>query len=309
MEKIYIIGHKNPDTDSICSAIALSDYMSGQHGENKGKNYIPARSGQINPETEFVLDRFGVPAPDMIEDASGLNLFLVDHNEMSQSPNGIENARIVGVIDHHKINFKISEPIYFYAKPAGSTATIIAQEYIKNNREIKKEIAGILLCAILSDTVVFKSRTTTDLDKNVSKILGDIAGIEDIHSFGIEVKKAKASISGMSNEQVIYSDFKDFNFSGKKVGIGQIEVVGFEQFNERAQDIMESLDSIRNTRGYDLVVLMVTDIIKEGSELIAYGDVGKVESAFGKLVEGNRVYLDGVMSRKKEIVPDLERVF
>ena len=301
---IYVIGHKNPDTDSICSAIAYAR-LKNKLGEGEFK---PARCGAVNPETKFVLEKFGVEEPELLENASGKELILVDHNEFSQAVDGIENAKIVEVVDHHKVNFNYSEPIYFLVKPLGSTATIIAEKYFEAGIEIDKEIAGILLGAILSDTVVFKSPTTTEKDKEIAKKLAAIAGIDDIEKFGIEVKKAKSNLEGMSEEEIIKGDFKIYEFAGKKVGIGQVEIVDYDQVKGREDKIISEMEKMIG-EGFDLIVLMVTNIMDESSLLLVVGNVAKVEEAFGKKVENNRILLPGVMSRKKQVVPKIEEAY
>ncbi len=301
---IYVIGHKNPDTDSICSAIA---YARLKNKLGKGE-FKPVRCGPVNPETKFILEKFGVEAPELLENASGKELILVDHNEFSQAVDGIENAKIVEVVDHHKVNFNYSEPIYFLVKPLGSTATIIAEKYFEAGIEPEKEIAGILLGAILSDTVVFKSPTTKEKDKEIAKKLAAIAGIDDIEKFGIEVKKAKSNLEGMSEEEIIKGDFKEFTFGDKKVGIGQVEIVDYDQVKGREDKIISEMEKMIG-EGYDLVVLMVTNIMDESSLLLVVGNVAKVEEAFGKKVENNRVLLPGVMSRKKQVVPKIEEAY
>lgn len=303
-EKVYVIGHKSPDTDSVCSAIAYAHFLN-----ELGENAVAARSGELNPETEFVLNYFKVPSPELLTDATGKKLVLVDHNEPTQSPDNVDKAEILEVIDHHKIAFKYSEPIYFHTEPVGCTATIITWEYASYDIEITKEIAGILLSAILSDTVVFKSPTTTEDDTETAEMLSEIAGIEDVEAFGIEVKKAKSSLKGMTSESIIYSDFKDFDFSGKKVGIGQIEVVDMAEVSGRKTELINKLKEITKNKSYSLTVLIATDIMNEGSDIIASGETKYIEKAFNKAVKDDSVYLEGVMSRKKDVVPPLEKAF
>ncbi|OYT53651.1 MAG: manganese-dependent inorganic pyrophosphatase [Candidatus Altiarchaeales archaeon ex4484_2] len=305
-EEIYIIGHMNPDTDSICSAIAYAEFKK-QAGF--GDNYIAARIGELNSETAYVLDRFGFSEPVLLEDGAGKKIILVDHNEESQSIDGYSEAEIVEVIDHHKINFRCSEPIFYHNEPLGSTATILGEMFLSCVDDIDKGVAGLLLSAILSDTVVFRSVTTTDRDVEVANKMAEIAKIDDVKSFGIEVKKAKSSLEGLSAKDVIFSDFKDFNFNGSKVGIGQIEIVDSKEAVDRRGEFIDELEKIKLDEDYDLVVLMVTNIIEEGSELMVVGLTDRVDAAFKAKVEDNRVYLKGVMSRKRQVVPQLEGVF
>jgi len=303
-DEIYVIGHRNPDTDSICSAIAYAD-LKNRLGF---KNVKPGRLGDINPETEFVLKKFNTEIPEIISDGTGMNLILVDHNEFSQSVKNIEKARIIEVIEHHKINFNYPEPIFFLSRPVGATATIIADMFFEKNVEIPDKIAGILLASILSDTVIFKSKTTTDEDIEVANKLADIVGISDIEKFGIEVKKAKSSIENLNAREIILSDFKDFEFKKGRVGIGQVEIVDAREVEERRKELLRELDNLRIDGGYDLIILMVTDIMREGSELLVSGNKDIVERAFDRRVVENSIYLEGVMSRKKEVVPRLQRI-
>ncbi|HOB90230.1 MAG TPA: manganese-dependent inorganic pyrophosphatase, partial [Candidatus Colwellbacteria bacterium] len=286
-----------PDTDSICSAIVYANL----------KGYIPVRQGELNKETAFALDYFKVPAPQILESGEGKKLVCVDHNEASQMIENWDNAEIIEVIDHHKINFNYGTPIYFHSEPIGCTGTIIA----KQNLEAVKAnpvLAGLLLSAILSDTVIFKSPTATEEDKAIATELAKVAGIEDMIAFGIELKTKNADVNGRSIEEIIASDFKDFDFNGKKIGIGQIEVVESAEIESKAKGIIDSLQSLKQS-GYEAVFFMATDIMKEGTKLFFVGDPEVVEKAFGVKPENNAIYLPGVMSRKKQIVPNLEKAF
>jgi len=304
-ETIYILGHKNPDTDSICSPLAYANFL-----RQKGKKAEAVRTGKINPETKFVLDYFKVKAPKLLASVKGKKIILLDYNEKTQSPDGIEKANILEVIDHHKILFKWPEPILFHSEPVGCTGTLIAEKYF-NDRKVKlsKQMAGILLSAILSDTVVFRSPTTTKKDKEIAKKLAKIVKIKNLDKFGIEIKKQKASFKGLNAKNILFSDFKIFNFSGKKVGVGQIEVCDFKEVNERKEEFIKKFKEILKKEKYNLLILMVTDIIKIGSRLLTVGQTDYVEKALGKKVKDNSVYLKGMMSRKKQVVPPLERIF
>jgi manganese-dependent inorganic pyrophosphatase len=298
MADVYVIGHKSPDTDTVCSAIAYA----------RIKGYAPATPGPINEETAFVLNKFDVPVPQELGKAEGKKLVLVDHNEASQSPDDIAKAEIIEIIDHHKMNFSNPNPIAILIEPVGSTATILAKKY-KDVVAKDKAMAGILLGALLSDTVVFKSPTTTQEDKDVAAELAKIAGIDDMMKFGIDVKKAKANIADKPIKDVIFADYKNFDFAGKKVGIGQTEVVDLTDVYNRASEVMNFLNDLKAKEGYEMVIFVATDIIKEGSELYFAGDKAKIEKAFNTEVEGNSVYIPGLMSRKKQVVPVVEKVF
>lgn len=300
-ETIYVIGHKSPDTDTVCSAIAYAGYLN-----KKRVKAEPAVAGEINPETKFVLDYFKVKTPKILETAAGLKLTLVDHNEKSQSPDGTADARIVEIIDHHKMAFEYAEPIYIHTEPVGSTATIIGKVMLADKKfKISRETAGILVSAILSDTVVFKSPTTTKEDIETAKKLAVKARIKNLKKFGIEVKKQKASLKGLSAEQIIRSDFKEFAAGGKKFAIGQIEVVDLAEAKERKQEIFGKMDEIQKQNNYDFAALMETDIINGGTELLVSGNPAPAEKAFGIKLENNSAYVKGMMSRKKDAIPPL----
>jgi len=298
MSEVYVIGHKSPDTDTVCSAIVYAAL----------KGYTPARPGELNEETAYVLDYFKVPAPVLLENAAGKKLVLVDHNEPAQVVNGGDQAEIIEVIDHHKMNFVCNKPIYVHVEPVGSTATVIAKQYM-DKIKANPTWAGLLLAAILSDTVIFKSPTTTDEDKAIAAELAKVAGIADVQAFGIDIKKAKASIKGKPIADVIHVDFKDFDFGGKKVGIGQTELVDINEAYDRKDEIANYLNELKANKGYAMVVFIATDIIKEGSELYFAGDPAMMEKAFGVKPEGPSFWLQGCMSRKKQVAPPLEKAF
>jgi len=303
---LYVVGHKNPDTDSICSAIVLAYFLDG----------VPARLGDLNPETQLVLRRFGVMEPELIRSAEGKEIFLVDHSEKSQTLDDLERGKLVGILDHHKIGITTVEPIVYLAKPVGSTATIIGELYFKNgldiiggeNKELKPDLAGLLLSAIISDTVLFRSPTTTDLDKKIGEKLAEIAGIEDIQAYGMELLKAKSTVSRMKPEEIVELDYKEYNFNGRKVGIGQVEVIDIGEIQEKKEEIFRILQE-KLKEGYDLILFLITDIMRGGSEVLVVGNREAFERAFNVKLEGNSVYLEGVMSRKKQVVPPLERYY
>jgi len=314
-DKIFVVGHKNPDTDSICSAIVTA-YLLNQWKEKGGLlkidgEAIPVTQGEPNPETKFVLEKFGVDVPEIMTDAEGKKIVLVDHSEKSQAPDNIDKAEIVGIIDHHKIgDITTPNPILFVNLPVGCSATVLKKLFEWTGIEIPKDLAGLMLASILSDTVIFKSATTTDLDKMVAQELAKIAGIEDITKFGIELKAKLSAIEGMSAREIITRDFKDFNMAGKKVGIGQIELVDLNLVKDRIDEIYEEMKKMKEEGNYAGVFLMLTDIMKEGTELLAVTDYPQViEIAFGKKLEGKSVWLDRVMSRKKQVVPPLQKAF
>ncbi|MFZ3073632.1 MAG: manganese-dependent inorganic pyrophosphatase [Minisyncoccales bacterium] len=297
-EKIYVIGHKSPDTDTVCSAIAYAEYL------KKNKiDAVAAVCGDLNPETKFVLKTFGIDKPKKIDSVAGKILTLVDHNETSQMPEGADAARIIEIIDHHKISFVCPEPIKFHSEPLGSTAAIVAKIMLANKFKITKQLAGILVSAILSDTVVFKSTTTTETDIKIAKILGKIAKIPNLKTFGIEIKKQKASLKGMNAGQILRSDFKTFETNGKKFGIGQIEAVDLKEAKNRAAELLKEMEKTNQKEGLSFTALMITDIINCGSEILIAGNASTIEKAFGKTCANNAIYMENMMSRKKDLLP------
>ncbi len=303
---LYVVGHKNPDTDSICSAIAYAELK-----RRLGTDAIPARLGEPNPETKFVLEKFGFSPPELIESADGKKIVLVDHSDKAQSVDGLENAEIVEIIDHHKIgDITTPNPIFFLALPVGCTATVVKLLYDYHGVEIPKNIAGLLLSAILSDTVIFKSATTTEKDIKAAKDLARIAGVDNINAYGIQIKSKLSNVDALSAEEILKRDFKEFDMSGNKVGIGQIELVDLNLIEKRIPELISTMKDLKEKESFNGIYLMLTDIIKEGTLLLAVvDDDGVVEKAFGKRLSDNRVWLEKVMSRKKEVVPPLESAY
>lgn len=294
---VYIVGHKNPDTDSVVSAIAYAKF--------KGEGYIPAVLGELNNETKFILEKFGVETPMLLTSVEdGDRIILVDHNEDSQTIDGVKDHQIIEILDHHKVNISFANPIHITTKPYGSTASLITERFLETSRTIDTHIAGLLLSAILSDTIIFKSPTTTEIDKEFAEILSKISGIEDIKFYGIELFKKKAEVASKTPNQIIYNDFKDFNFNEKKVGIGQIELIDTNDLIHKKDEIIAEMESIKNSESYFAIIIVVTDIMKEGSYFWVVGNKDVIYNVFGLNEENN--YKDGVLSRKKQVVPVLE---
>jgi manganese-dependent inorganic pyrophosphatase len=304
---IYVIGHKSPDLDSVAAAIALADLKNKL--ENTGE-YVPAIAGEPNKETVYCLEKFGFKVPEKLASLSGQKIFLVDHNEESQIQDGFTEAEIVGVIDHHKINFKCDKPIEFRNLPWGSTCTILARQYLSKKIELDKNLAGLLLTAALVDTVITKSPTCTEIDEEIIAELAVIAGVKDWKAFGLEIFKIRGAVLEMSAEQIIKNDFKDFNFKAGKFGIGQIETVDLNDFAAKEESLMTELAAMQAAGGYHSVVLFITDIINEGSKfLVATTDEAAMQRALKNKFVDNKVYIPGILSRKKQVVPMMTEVF
>ncbi len=302
----YVVGHKSPDTDSVCAAIALADLKSKLGVEAK-----PAIQGVLNPESKFVLDKFGLDAPELLTDAEGRDIFLVDHSDLAQSLDNLNKGELLGIVDHHKVgDVTTPNPIWVWTWPVGCTCTVLKNMYDFYKVEIPKNIAGIMTCAILSDTVVFKSATCTEQDREAAEALAGIAGLDDLQALGVEMFKVKSAIEGTPVRELVKRDYKDFDMSGNKVGIGQLEVVDLSLLDGVKEDLAKDIASLKSEGAYHSVFLLLTDIMKEGSEmLLVSDDPSVVEKSFGKAPSGDRVWLDGVMSRKKQVVPNFEKGF
>lgn len=302
----YAVGHKVPDSDSIVGAIALA-YLKNQIGEE----VIPARLGEPSPETQFILDKFGFEAPLLKMNYAGDSLYIVDHSDIALAPDDVSEATILGIVDHHKLGDLTSDtPLECWIRPVGCSNTVIKMMYDFHNVDIPQDIAGMMLCAILSDTVVFKSPTCTTADIRCVEVLAEIAGIEDFKALGMEMFEVKSAVLNTPMRDLVMRDFKNFNMNGTKVGIGQLEVIDLAIFDEMKADLEADLAKLKEEEGQHSVMLLLTDIMAEGSEMIVISDdPALADKAFGKGTTNNKVWLDGVLSRKKQVVPPLEKAF
>jgi inorganic pyrophosphatase/exopolyphosphatase len=438
---IYVLGHRNPDTDSICSAIAYAFLKKAL-----GQNAVPARAGKINPETRYILNYFKVPDPilvhdlypslddvtlleppvvkpqdtlrmvgkilvendklkaipvlddkkhiagivttsdlarywyqevllreqkqenityssilsinvgeimtkqvvgfklsDMLSDVRAKMLstkyvtypvteqdcyigmidrgmmlepnrqkvILVDHNERSQAVEGIDEAQILEIIDHHRLGgLTTGMPIFIRQEPVGSTATIVATLTWHRGVTMTPAIAGILFSAIISDTLYFKSPTATALDKEVATKLAALAGIKNQEELAMDILRHGSSLTAQPVGDIVRTDIKEFDFEGTKVTVGQINSMDRKETLAQIPKLTAALEKFRVQEGYDLSLLMLTDIISSGTDLIAAGEPKAVlRSAFGEPDEAGHFYLPGVLSRKKQIIPPLTEAF
>ena len=303
--KVLIFGHKNPDTDTICSAM-VKEILNKKRGCEKSK---AVRLGNVNKETQYVLNYLGLEAPELIEKVEeGQEVILVDHNEFNQSVEGIEKAKILEVVDHHRIsNFETSEPLYYTARPFGCTSTILFEEFKASGIEIEKTEAILMASAIISDTLLLKSPTTTDHDRKALEELGKIAGI-NIEEYGLEMLKAGTDLDDFSAEELINLDAKSLDKDGTKFVIAQVNTVSIEDVLKRQNELEEAIKNAIAEKGLSLFVLAITDILNSNSEIIALGTkTDAVEKAFDKKLENNRAFLEGVVSRKKQLLPVIDK--
>jgi len=303
VDKVLVFGHKNPDTDTICSAIAYAEL----------KNAIgivaePVRLGDVNGETQFALNHFQVAAPRLVETVANevSKVILVDHNERQQSASDVDKVRVVEVIDHHRIsNFETTHPLYYRGEPVGCTATIIKKMFKENGVPIRKAVAGMMLSAIISDTLLLKSPTCTQQDVDAANELATVAE-ENIADYGLQMLKAGADLSDKTVQQLISLDGKAFQMGGYKVEIAQVNAVDTNDVFSRQAELEATLKGVIAEKKLDLFVFVVTDILNNDSMALAMGRLAcAVEKAYDVTLTDNKALLKGVVSRKLQIVPVL----
>ncbi|RKL66374.1 manganese-dependent inorganic pyrophosphatase [Salipaludibacillus neizhouensis] len=302
-ENVLVFGHQNPDTDTICSAIVYADLKS-----KLGMAIEPVRLGEVNGETQYALDHFKIKAPRFVESVSNEvnQVILVDHNERQQSAKDLDQVQVLEVIDHHRIaNFETEAPLYYRAEPVGCTATILNKLYKENSVKVTKEMAGLMVSAIISDSLLFKSPTCTDEDVEAAKELAVIAEM-NVEEYGLEMLKAGADMSEKSVKQLLTIDAKEFTMGSHKVEVSQVNVVDTEDVLGRKAEVEQEMAKTIAEKGLGLFVLAVTDILENDSVILAVGaEKQAVEKAFDVKLDNNQATLPGVVSRKKQIVPQL----
>lgn len=300
-----VLGHKNPDTDSIVSALSAANLYRG-----RGIDVKTGAQGKPAPETAFVLERFGLTAPEVVTSVAGEEVYLVDYSDLAQAPDDFAKCKLLGIIDHHKLGDVTSDsPVEVFIKPVGCSNTVIKELHDIYGVSIDPKLAGAMMCAILSDTVLFKSPTCTEADKKAVADLAKIAGVDNPLDVGMEMFKAKSNLAGASARDLIFRDFKDFDMSGNKVGIGQLELVSLSLITpELKAQLQDELNKVK-AEGRHSAVLVITDIMKEGSELMMCSDNGELIAKALNTQVSDEMWMPGVMSRKKQVVPNLEQAF
>ena len=293
-KETLIFGHKNPDTDSITSALVMENLEKKLGNENAKA----VRLGNVNKETQYVLKYLGIEAPELIEDVEdSQDVILVDHNEASQTVGNISNAKILKVVDHHTMNFVAPYQLYYRAEPVGCTATVLYKMY--------KTMATLMLSAIASDTLILKSPTTTEDDKKIVKKLEEISGL-DINVYGTDMLKAGTDISEFTPEEIINIDCKLFEKGNKKFRIAQVNTADLDSIFKNQAYFEQAIQKDIQKENLDLYVFAATDIINSNSKIISLGnDAPVVEKAFGVPVDNNTAMLENVVSRKKQILPNI----
>ena len=281
MSKILVFGHKNPDTDSICSALVKEKFE-----KNNGLDVEAVRLGNINKETKYVLNYLNIEEPRYIE--------------------SIDDEQEVILVDHHRIcEFKTAEPLYYLAEPVGCTSTILYKEFKRNNMQIEREEAILMLSAIISDTLLFKSPTCTEDDKLAAKDLASIANI-DVEKYGLEMLKAGTDLSDLTELELINLDAKEVMLKNSKAIIAQVNTASIEDMMKRKDKIEEEMKKVIEEKNLDIFFFAITDIINSNSQAIVLGKKAYItESAYNVKLENNTAFLKGVVSRKKQIIPVL----
>ncbi|WP_163336751.1 manganese-dependent inorganic pyrophosphatase [Desulfopila sp. IMCC35008] len=305
---ICVVGHSNPDTDSVTSAIALATLLNAQGQEAKA--CMQSAVDNLNPESTMVLERFGLTAPEEVTDVAGQDVALVDFSDIGQGPANLADANVVTIVDHHKIgDVTTNNPILFRAEPVGCTGTVLNKMFKEAGVAIPKDIAGGMLAAILSDTVNFKSPTCTEDDKVAVSELKVVAGVDDTEALFMDMLKAKSSVDGVPAKDLLFRDYKDFDMKGNKVGVGQLELATIDQVAAIRDDLVKAMEEVK-ADGRHSVLLMLTDVVKEGTDLVVLSDdTALIEGAFSGKLEGGSMWIDGMMSRKKQTVPNLQNAF
>ncbi|HEM3485338.1 manganese-dependent inorganic pyrophosphatase [Streptococcus suis] len=309
MSKFLVFGHQNPDTDAIASSYGWA------HLEREvfGRDAEAVALGTPNEETAFALDYFGVTAPRVVESAKAegvSQVILTDHNEFQQSIADIKDVEVAAVIDHHRVaNFETANPLYMRLEPVGSASSIVYRAFKENGVTPPKEVAGLLLSGLISDTLLLKSPTTHATDPQVAAELAEIAGV-NLEEYGLALLKAGTNLASKSAEELIDIDAKTFGLNGNDVRVAQVNTVDIAEVLERQAEIEAAMTAASSANGYSDFVLMITDIVNSNSEILALGsNMDKVEAAFNFKLENNHAFLAGAVSRKKQVVPQLTEAF
>lgn len=301
MEKIYIFGHKNPDTDSITSSLVMANLE-----QKLGKNVEACALGCPNKETEFVLNYLGIEGPRVLKEneiPDGADVILVDHNNPEESIPNLDNVNILKVIDHHCIKVSTPYPLYYRAEPVGCTETIMYKLYKENGVEIDRKIALLMLSAIVSDTLLLKSPTCTAEDVKTVEELAKIVGI-NYEQYGLDMLKAGTDLSSFTIEEILNLDAKQTTLKDVKVIINQVNTASIPEVMELKEDLEAGMKKIIEEKELDLFMLLITDIVNSNSQVIALGkDASLVEKSYGVKLVDNTALLEGVVSRKKQVIP------
>lgn len=307
--EVLIIGHKNPDTDSVVAALAYAELKNQLDREN---SYKAAACGALNNETKFILDYFKITPPLIIEDLSNWTgkIILLDHTEISQSPKGLNTDEIIEILDHHRLGgLQTTNQVFARIEPLGATSTIVAKIFKEKEILPDQKIAQLLIAGIISDTLFLQGPTTTKEDKDTLEKLNQIAQIDNLEDLANKMFEAKSDLSNMPISEVLTKDYKEFDFGTKKVGIGVCETVKPESVLKFKKELIEELKKLKEKDSLDLIYFMVTDILNKRSQMLILGEEEQAvaEKVFGGKTQDRFLDMGGIISRKKEVVPPLEK--
>ncbi|EEE36547.1 inorganic pyrophosphatase, manganese-dependent [Rhodobacteraceae bacterium KLH11] len=303
---IQVFGHKSPDTDSTGSPILWSWYLN----EVKGEKAEPVLLGEPNTEAAFMLERWGLPKPQIIADvAEDAPVIIVDTNNPAELPASINSADIRAIIDHHKLvgGLETKGPIDITVRPLACTATIMLDLIGDDAAKLPDAIKGAALTCILSDTLEFRSPTTTAHDRAVAERLAAELGL-DVSTYAADMFAAKSDVSSFSDAELIRMDSKEYEVDGTKFRVSVLETTAPEVVLDRKASLAASMADVAAEDGVDQVLLFVVDILNEEATLLVPNDLVKAvaEKSFEAKVDGDAVVLPGIMSRKKQIIPNLK---
>ena len=302
-EPIYVVGHKEPDTDTVCSSIAYASLL--QALKYDAKAVLP---GRLNAETKYALQKFGVPIPESMDNAQGKQFVLVDHSLYSQSIAGMPQAKVLAVLDHHTMgDIKNNNPITYIAKPIGATASVVFYEFEAQKVKISQPIAGLLLSAICSDTIGLKSPTTTEYDRLAVKKLLKLSKVKNLRAYSNELLEAGNIYSSLSPVELAHYDYKVYTVGTKRMGIGQLHSTNSEQLAALEKELVPFMQENFASFGVDMYFMMLTNLDTFTTKLLCFGDnsLATAQKSFGQ--KSDTIILPNAVSRKKQIVPPLQK--
>ncbi|CAH0533734.1 putative manganese-dependent inorganic pyrophosphatase [Vibrio stylophorae] len=298
---IQVVGHKNPDSDSICSALVATELLKARGLEAKAVS-----QGEINRETQFILERAGVQAPERCQGVAGQQIWLVDYSDLAQGPDDIADAEILGIVDHHRLgDVTTTNPLEAWIWPVGCTCTVLFNLFKMENATITKPLATLMMSAILSDTVGFASPTCTQKDKDAVAELVKIAEVADLDAFIKDLLIAKTDIAGLTPAQLVEKDLKAYPFNDRQVVVGQIELATLEQVAEHMEALEADLERRCAEEDLAFAALMLTDITTSTTRLLYKGEwASKIDAH----ADNGLMMMENTLSRKKQGWPWLQQV-
>ncbi len=298
---IQVVGHKNPDSDSICSALVCTALLKA-----RGLEATAIRQGELNRETQHILEIAGVAAPELRTSVAGEKVWLVDYSDLAQAPDDLAEAEVVGIVDHHRLGDVMTiNPLEAWIWPVGCTCTVLFNLFKIEGHEITRELALLMMSAILSDTVGFASPTCTQKDKDSVAELAAIAGIEDLDAFIKALLIAKTDIAGLTAAQLVEKDLKGYPFNGRDVVVGQIELATLEQVEEMIEELEADLQRRCDEEKLAMAALMLTDITTSTTRLLYKGEWNNI---LDQHANDGMLMMENTLSRKKQGWPWLQEV-